>query len=274
MPMSRGRCSPDRTLLYYVLYCPLSRPMAQTSGLQWLAGNSHDLGRPPFPPPPFPPSTPQPRQLQLDCHRRPVIGVFRLVARSCVRGAPNEEQRRHDGSRLALNARSCQAFLHTFASPPERQDLQKIKLHRCTISPLFNGARQPQTATGIPSQSELVLSARWSVPAWKPPPGRAPFERADTARWRFGTWAQGTLHTISASLVLSFPQLPARFIPRAAEQQGSRAAAVEASTPRRLHSILRTSFFPRPSNTSKPPIAPRSSPQCRGEHEISCQEQS
>ncbi|KAH8801161.1 hypothetical protein F5882DRAFT_435514, partial [Hyaloscypha sp. PMI_1271] len=139
-------------------------PKAQTSGLQWLAGNSHDLGRPPFPPPPFPPSTPQPRQLQLDCHRRPVIGVFRLVARSCVRGAPNEEQRRHDGSRLALNARSCQAFLHTFASPPERQDLQKIKLHRCTISPLFNGARQPQTATGIPSQSELVLSARCSPP--------------------------------------------------------------------------------------------------------------
>ena len=142
---SRCPCLDGRCVL---LYCQLSRPiMSQTSGLQWLAGNSHDLGRPPFPPPPFPPSTPQPRQLQLDCHRRPVIGVFRLVARSCVRGAPNEEQRRHDGSRLALNARSCQAFLHTFASPPERQDLQKIKLHRCTISPLVNGARQPQTAT-------------------------------------------------------------------------------------------------------------------------------
>jgi len=103
-----------------------------------------------LPPPPFPPfaafSHLPPRNhasCSSNCHPRPVIGVFRLVARSCLRGAPNEEQRRHDGSRLALNARSCQAFLHTFASPPERQDSQKIKLHRCTISPLFNGARQP-----------------------------------------------------------------------------------------------------------------------------------
>jgi hypothetical protein len=107
-----------------------------------------------------------------NCHRRPVIGVFRLVARSCVREAPNEEQGRHDGSRLALNARSCQAFLAHFCLASRAPGFAgKLSFIAAPSLPPFNGARQPQAATGIPSQSELVLSARWSVPAWKPPPG-------------------------------------------------------------------------------------------------------
>src|SRR5450756_431546 len=69
------------------MYFPLNRPMFHTSGLEWPTGNTHLLGRPLFP-------LPHPRKLQSDCHRWMVIGVSNLVARSCLRGASNEQQGR------------------------------------------------------------------------------------------------------------------------------------------------------------------------------------
>jgi hypothetical protein len=73
MPMSLdGRCSPDPDVLYF----PLSRPMFQTSGLQWLAGNSHDLGRPPFPAfPAFPALSTSPPRNHASCSSTVTVDV-------------------------------------------------------------------------------------------------------------------------------------------------------------------------------------------------------
>jgi hypothetical protein len=141
--------------------------------------------------------------------------------------------------------------------------------------PFFNGARQPQT--GIQSQLKLLLLALWSVPAWKPPPlspGRSPFKRVDTVRRRYcrleirhlgtGHRAHCTLHTTHyfGLTRFEFPSTPPPVSP-----QGRAAGQRRNSWSKPRRASFNTSFCPR-----KPPSL--QSPQNRGKHEISCQEQS
>jgi hypothetical protein len=207
-------------------------------------------------------STPQPSKLQLDCpltsdRSLPTGGVL-LPARGIQRTA-----RAGWLSMRSPVKHSCTLLPRL----PRARMRRKLSFIAALSLTLFNGARQPQT--GIPSQSKLVLLALWSVPARKPAPVALHLcKRVDTARWRFGTWAQGTLHTahytqycISVSLVLSFPSAPRPFHPKAGQQRRS------WSKPQSLLSILPFSLEYLQASKLQPP-------QNRGKHEISCQEQS